>query len=548
MASDYETLLTQSSRLFEEAGPLRSLQQELALNFYPERADFTGALPLGTDYAAHLTTSYPLGTRRDLANIFTTMLRPDERIWAKMSTRNYADLPEDGKRWLETGTYILRNALYDNDSGFARATSQADDDIAVFGQSVLSCEMNWRKKALLFRCWHQRDVVWRETAEGTVGRVDRKWCPTISDLNVIFKGKISDKLKKHLSKDPYKKIEVRHIFVPVDDYQDAKGLYKKKDVKYISIFYDCENKFVMEEVPYKHRYYIVPRWKTISGSQYAYSPASMSALPDARTLQAATLTLLEAGEKAVDPPMLAYADVLRSDVDLASGGITMIEGDYDERTGRPLQAVFDSRHSNIPIGADIIAGIRSDIHAMHFLNKIGLPPMGSGMSTLEVSQRVAEYIRGALPLFQPLEPEYNGQLCGVAVEVMMANGFFGPKDMIPDSLLGRDIEFTFENPLREAADRAKGNMLLESTAVLTNLAAFDPTVAHILDAHEAARDTIDGQGAPRKWFKTREEVEEKSAADAEAAAMADIISTVGAGAEAAKTLGEAGQALDQTTE
>ena len=546
MESGHNTLMTQSDRLFDAAGPLRQIQQELADNFYVERADFTSNIPLGDEFASHLTTSYPLGVRRDLSNIFSTMLRPNDRVWAKMSTRNFEGLDEDGKRWLELGTKILRNAVYDQDSGFLRAVSQGDDDIAVFGSTVFSVEMNWRKKALLIRNWHQKDVVWSNTLEGNVGRVDRKWKATATELNQIFKGNISPKVEKCLAKEPYKEIDVRHVFVPIEEYDSGKGYHKNKKIKFVSIFYDFDNKFVMEETPYNHEYYAIPRWKILSGSQYAYSPAAMSALPDARTLQAATLTLLEAGEKAVDPPTIAYEDVLRSDVDLGAGGITVVEGDYDERTGRPLQAVFDSRHSNIPLGVDMIQGMRADIENMHYLNKIGLPPMGSGMSTLEVSQRVSEWIRGALPLFQPLEPEYNGQLMSLATDVMMANGFFGPPETIPDSLLGKEIEFIFDNPLREAAERAKGNMLLESAAVINQMAAFDPTVPKILDAHEAARDTIDGQGAPRKWFKTREQVAAEVEQENQTAALAQTMAAVQQGAETAEQLGKAGQALSDT--
>jgi hypothetical protein len=52
--------------------------------------------------------------------------------------------------------------------------------------------------------------------------------------------------------------------------------------------------------------YVIPRWQTVSGSQYAYSPATVAALPDARLIQAMTLTFFEAGEKATNPPMVGY--------------------------------------------------------------------------------------------------------------------------------------------------------------------------------------------------------------------------------------------------
>ena len=545
MVADIETLIVQSNRMFEQVLPLRSLQQEIAENFYPELANFTQTNYLGKDFASHLTTSFPMTVSRDLANIFSTMLRPQEKLWGKMSVRNYSSLGEDSKRWLEWGTLLHRNALYDQDSGFARATSQADRDVATFGQTVISCEMNWRKSALLFRNWHLRDVVWNENPDGKVGRVDRKWKPCITDLNLIFKGNISPKLKEKMAKEPYAEVDVRHIFIPIEQYDNGKGWHKNKRFKYVSIFYDTENKFIMEEVPYKHEYYIVPRWSMISGSQYAYSPATAASLPDARLLQEMMLVMLEAGQKAVDPPMIAYEDVLRSDANLYAGGITTVDAEYDERLGKPLYPVMDSRTSIIGISADLLEMIKMALRESHFLNKVSLPPMGSGMSQMEVSQRVSEYIRSARPLFEPLTPEYNGQLCSLASNVLLHNGGFGDPRTIPEELLGSNIEFVFENSLTESADRVKGNMLLESTAVINNMAAFDPTVINILDAHEAARDAIEGTGAPRKWFKTKEQVDELMAGQAQEAELAKTMGAISAGAQTAEQLGKAGQALQE---
>jgi hypothetical protein len=85
----------------------------------------------------------------------------------------------------------------------------------------------------------------------------------------------------------------------------------------------------MEEVSQWNREYSIERWQTVSGSQYAYSPATIVALPDARLLQAMTYTLLHAGEKIVDPPLIATEDVVRSDVALYAGGITWIDRDYE---------------------------------------------------------------------------------------------------------------------------------------------------------------------------------------------------------------------------
>jgi hypothetical protein len=59
--------------------------------------------------------------------------------------------------------------------------------------------------------------------------------------------------------------------------------------------HDCE---LIHAMPVWTGFYRIPRWQTVSGSQYSYSPATVAALPDARLIQAMTFTLLEAGEKA----------------------------------------------------------------------------------------------------------------------------------------------------------------------------------------------------------------------------------------------------------
>ena len=536
---DCEILVTQGNRLFEQRRPLLALWQEIAENFYPEMADFTATRNIGREFADNLTTSYPCMVRRDLANVFSTMLRPQDRPWFSMRVRRRPDLSEDSLRWLESRTITMRNALADPMSGFQRTMKNTDDGVSAFGQAIISCEMNWARRSFLFRSWHLRDVVWMEDETGTVCRVDRKWKPTASEMNSIFKGKVHEKVKKCLEKEPYKQIEVRHTFMDAKNYKGGK---ETKNKKYVSIFYDVENKFVMEEVYTDTPFYAIPRWMTTMGSQYAYSPATMLMLPDARTLQTIQLTLLEAGQKAVDPPMIAVEDAIRSDIQVYAGGVTMVDADYDERLGEVLRPLTrDTR--GIPLGMQMSEAIQQAIHSGFFLNKVGLPPMGSGMSQMEVSQRVAEYVRNAMPLFEPLEGEMNAKVLDLAFNVGVPNGLIGDKKDIPEELLGENIDFEFYNPLREAEDKAKGGMLSEANAVLAQMAAYDQSIPSILDVESATRDVLNGIGAPRKWFRTREELDQMKAAAEERQQMQDLMAQINQGAATAEQVGRAGQAI-----
>src|SRR5688500_11507666 len=117
-----KALIALGDHLFEKRGTLLSMWQEMADNFYPERADFTTARSLGEDFAGNLSTSYPILVRRDLGNSLGTMQRPTSIDWFHMRAmrEEYEDQP--AKAWLERGEGIMRRAMYDRSSLFTRAS------------------------------------------------------------------------------------------------------------------------------------------------------------------------------------------------------------------------------------------------------------------------------------------------------------------------------------------------------------------------------------------------------------------------------------------
>jgi hypothetical protein len=181
------------------------LWQEIALNFYPERADFTYKRVVGQEFAINLTTSYPILARRDLGNAFGTMLRPTAKPWFHpRPAHEGAKIDIEARRWLEYVEDVQRRAMYDRASQFTRATKEGDHDFAAFGQCVISVELNRNADALLYRCWHLRDVAWAENEEGKVGQVYRKWKPTARNLMRLFPGKVDKKVEQAAGKDPFR--------------------------------------------------------------------------------------------------------------------------------------------------------------------------------------------------------------------------------------------------------------------------------------------------------------------------------------------------------
>jgi hypothetical protein len=380
-------------------------------------------------------------------------------------------------------------------------------------------------------------VVWKENVEGGVGLIGRKWKPSVRDLKTLFKGNVDEKVSRAAEKSPFQKISCYHIICDADMYDgDTRGR------PYWSIYYDCENNFIMEATPVWNQEYVIPRWQTVSGSQYAFSPATITALPDARLIQSMTYALLEAGEKAVNPPMVATQDAIRSDVSIYAGGITWADMEYDERLGDALRPLSQDLRG-LPFGDNMAAESREMIAQAFYLNKLTLPERAPEMTAYEVGQRIQEYIRGALPIFEPMETEYNGGLCEMTFDILMRAGAFGSTHEIPPSLQGADVKFEFESPLHDAIEQQKGQKFLEAKALLAEAIDIDQNAIYLMDTSVALRDALTGVGVPAKWVNSQTTVQEMQAERAAEEQAATDLDRMQQGADVAHTISQAKEVL-----
>jgi hypothetical protein len=527
-------LMKRGEKLFADAKTLHSFWQDVAENFCPQMADFTLNRNVGEDYAASLMTSYPILTHQELYSSIGAMARPADQPWFEITTSRRDRLDGESIRWLQWATNMQRDMMYDPIAKFVRATKETDRSYAAFGQGPMSIELSRDRTHLMFRAWHLRDVVWCEDENGNVSEVFRRWKPTLSQLARLFPGRLHASLSAELTNNPYKEIEVRHIVVSSEDYGDA----RQRRFPWISYYIDVTNEHVLEETPIRDHPYVIPRWETLPGTQYAHSPAIMAALPDARLIQAVTRTLYESGEKYVNPPMLAVREALRSDVDIQAGGITWVAAEYDERLGEVLRPITQDK-SGFAIGKDMRDDLRDSLARAMYLNKFAMPPPEREMTAYEVGQRVSEYIRQAMPFFEPIESDYNAQVCERTFDIILHAGGFGLPETIPQRLRGQDIRFRFENPLRRAIESRKGQQLLEAGNLVAQASAFDPTAAQMIDASTALRDALRGIGTPEAWITTERDMDAIKASAAAKQQAAEMMGGLQQGSEIAANVAKA---------
>ncbi len=503
-------LIKMGDSLFAQRTSLLTLWQEIAENFYPERADFTTRRGRGQEFAAHLFSSFPAIARRELGNLFAAMLRPRGARWFSLHVRNEAlDQTDAVRRALEYMTDIQRRAMYDPAAQFTRATREADHDFAAFGQAVIEADINSDGTALIHRCHHIRDCAWSENAEGVVDVLHRNWSPTARQLMALWPETASEEVKRAFRTDPETTFACRRIVVPARLYDEGRTDGGQARFPFVSLYVEMASETVLEEAGRAWFGHVVPRWQTVSDSQYARSPATELVLPDARTLQAVVRTLREAGEKFVDPPMIAVQEALRSDVALYAGGLTWADVEYDERLGEVLRPLTQDR-GGMPIGFEIAQALQKDVRHGFFLDKIQMPEIDAGkMTAFEVRRRIEEHIRAAAPLFEPIEQEYNAPLCMLDFAILRAHGAFGPPEAMPPELLDAEVHFTFSSRLADAADEGQAAIFAEGLAVVDQAAALDPAQKANVNVTEAARDSLRALGWPAKWLNDEQAVRDK---------------------------------------
>lgn len=545
----HKALVARVEKLFNRQ-ELISLWQQIADNFYPERGNFTYSKTQGTDFVEHLSSSYPLIVRRDLGDSIGGMLRPRGQQWFVTKTnKDESKLDGEARRFLENATQAQYKAMYDRTARFTKATKQGDHDYATFGQAVLSAEVNLKDTSLLYRTWHLRDVVWWEDAYGDICGVARKWKASPADAVRYFKGNVHAEVSKRLTDNngagAYDDAcEFLHIVIRGDEYEykpqvDSQGFLRE----YVSIWIDTKNKFVMEEGPRITSYYIIPRWQTVSGSPYATSPAVVAGLPDARLIQAMTYTLLRAGEKAVDPPMVAVQEVVQSDIPMFPGGVTWVDSDYQGDLDNALRPLIGDYRA-LPTALSMHDAQMRMIETAFYINRLSMPPVTHEMTAEEARYRVQQYIRQALPLFEPIEHEYNAPICENTFQLLLSMNAFGPRNSIPESLQGSEIEFKFESPLIEARDQELARTFANGKALIAEAAEIYPAAAKMLNTETALRDALRGSGAPETWVKDEAEMKQYNQEAEEEQKQLRAAQTLGVAGAAAQQVGAGGREMN----
>lgn len=459
---------------------------------------------------------------------------PESAKWLMptLTNRKAAERPEY-RAMLQEVADIFFQAL--SASNFQPEAHEACVDVGWCGTACVWMEED---AASIFR-FSNRPIAEYVLAEGKDGRVDtiiRKLTMKARQAQEDFQnpGEVVRECMKN--NEPDKDVVILHAVLPRKDR--IPGLKDKRNMPWASLYIEQSKKELVEEGGYQEFPALV--WRASKGTTdvYGRSPA-MKALADIKTLNTMERTVTRAGEKAVDPPILAPHQGITSPIQGSPNKVIW----YQPEMGRNGSGVEPMPGGDPRIGLDLLArkeqAIRSAFFVDVFLMLESMEGQRTATEVLELKQEKLTILGSLLTR----QKEFLRALFERGLGILWRMGMLPPQ-VAELSRQGLDVEFV--SPLFLAQRYGEEVGAIDSQFMFASQVAAatqDPSIFDNLDMDEALRIRGRRFNFPAKIERAPEDVAaiRQSRAEAQQAAqqqaamlnMAEVGNKLGVKANAA---------------
>lgn len=415
------------------------------------------------------------------------------------------------QRYLEDVTDILFQERYSPRANFASQIYESFMSLGAYGSQILFTDEDIGY-GMRYRSCHIGEVFFAENHQGMVDIVHRKFPMTARQIVQKFGAfRVPDKIKSEAFEVKEKTYEVVHHVGPQGEFKYGRSDYR--GMPYTSCYILCEQKVLLQEGGYRSMPYAVSRYVTAPREKYGRGPA-MTVLPDIKTLNEMSKTMLRSGQKAVDPPILLPEDGLLRAFDLRAGALNY--GGLSDRgdvLARPLDL-----GGRVELGLELQEQKRKVINDSFLITLFQILVETPEMTATEALIRAQE--KGAL--LAPTMGRQNSELLGPTIsreiDILSRAGIIPP---IPPEILELgvdgvvDIEYTSPLSRLQKSEDAVG--ILRTLDAVTPIAQIDGSVLDTFDWDETVRILSEVNGVPARALLGKEEVAQKRASRQEQA-------------------------------
>lgn len=437
----------------------------------------------------------------------------------------------DVQFWLEDAEEQLLNVFRSPERGFNRSMREVYIDDVWFGNAAMFID-DIPGFGPIYSARPLREMFWLEDEYSRIDTIFRNLEFTARNASKRFGNKAGKRVEQLIAKEEFeKKIAFLHVLKPTDD-PDPSSLLPQRRMKLHSIYIEKEDMIVASEGGYEEQPCPTPRWETDSDETYGRGPGTF-ALADAMMLNEMSRTVLTAGQKATNPPILVADDNILSNVRVHPNGVMTARADaFNQRRGPIEMFPVDAR--GVGIGAELLrdrqAGVRQHFmpELLSMITNAGKTPM----TAEQVRTLTTTYMNIVSPILGDLQTGLLGPVIKRTFNIMKRQGAFLQPE--PTLLKTAPLRIEYQSPATRAqlADEIAG--IRETLLDAQQFAQTDPDVLHNLSFDQGIRRLAKMRGVPASVIVAMEEVLERREVEAKIAQERDQMEALAAAAGIAK--------------
>jgi len=399
--------------------------------------------------------------------------------------------------WCEELTRKVFRARYAPQAGFVGASSEHYRSLGAYGNGCTFLD-DIPGRTFRYRCDFVGHIWVSPDYTGLPAAVHRKFSLTARQAKQQFPVGLPLPI---LRAQDETRFEFIHCVKPRRDYDPERRDYR--GMRFGSYYIACGyGDSVLEEGGYRVMPYIYSMYSTAPGETYGRGPAS-KILPTLNTINEQQKTLLRAGQRAVDPPLLMPEEDILESFNLRPGALNF--GGVDSMGNArvmPLQT-----GANLPLGLEFVQDSREVINDAFFVTLFQILVENPRMTATEALLRAQE--KGEL-LGPPLGRQQTGYL-GPLIERELDILFQIPgilDDMPPElQEAGGMIDVKYTAPLNRMQRAGESTGIMQTFEQLTPWAQVDPSVFKVFNPGRVAARLAEINGAPYDVLNSVDEME-----------------------------------------
>lgn len=357
MADIADYILKRQAALAENRGSWEEMWQEAAEYVLPRRADFLNPQAPGSRRGQRIYDSTaPLALER-FAAALESVLTPRNQKWHQLRCSEKCADSALANRYLDEVNRRLFAIRYSPKANFANQLHEVYLSLGAFGTGGVFID-HLPGRGLSYRALHLADLFLAEDYGGRVDTVFRRFELTARQALAEF-GEAdlpADMVRAAENpRDMERAFTFIHAVMPREDLDRRRADFK--GMPFASFYVALDSRTLIREGGYHSFPYAISRYVTAPREIYGRSPAIM-ALPDIKQVNEMERTLMKAGQKAVDPPLLLTDDDVLSPFSLRPGALNYGGlGDDGRQKVLPLNA-----GANMPLGFEMLEQKRKVIN------------------------------------------------------------------------------------------------------------------------------------------------------------------------------------------